>query len=220
MTRVFIIAQAWLHAEGLAGLLASDGRLTVVGRGNDCPEALERVRALAYPPDVVLLDLEMPQGVAAVRALTAALPSPRLIALAESEDEEVVIPWAEAGVAGLLSRDASLDDVVGAIETAARGETAWSPSVTVALLNRLAWLAQARRGTRSHLTSREREIVALIDRGLSNKEIAQELKIELPTVKNHVHHVLDKLNASRRGEAAAILRGERPLRRVASEPRD
>lgn len=221
MTGVFIIAHAWLYAEGLAGLLTSDGRLSVVGTANDWPRALERIRALPQPPDVVLLDLEMPEGMAAVRALTAAVPAQRLIALAVSEEGEAVIPWAEAGVAGLLSRDASLDDVVLALQTAARGETASSPPAAAALLKGFARLARAGREQRSQLTSREREIVALIDRGLSNKEIASELQIELPTVKNHVHHVLNKLNASRRGEAAAMLRGEPPLRRrVTSNPVD
>jgi two-component system nitrate/nitrite response regulator NarL len=216
MTRVFIIARAWLYAEGLAGLLARDARLRVVGSANDWPQALERIVGLQQPPDVVLLDLEMPQGMAAVRALTSALAAPHLIALAASEDEDAAMPWAEAGVAGLVSRDASLDDLVRVLEAAGRGEAAWSPPVAAALLHRFARLAQAAPERRSQLTSREREIMALIDRGLSNKEIASELQIELPTVKNHVHHVLNKLNASRRGEAAAMLRGERPLRRRVS----
>jgi DNA-binding NarL/FixJ family response regulator len=216
LTRVFVIAHASLYAEGLARLLAEDGRLSVVGTANDWAQALDRIRRLPRPPDVVLLDIEMPHGGAAVRALTAGTPAPRLIALAGSEEEDAVMPWAEAGVVGLVSRDASLDAVVGALKTAARGETAWSPGVAEALLNRFARLAQGRPAGRPQLTSREREIVALIDRGLSNKEIASELQIELPTVKNHVHHLLNKLNATRRGQAAAMLRGERPLPRVAS----
>jgi DNA-binding NarL/FixJ family response regulator len=113
----------------------------------------------------------------------------------------------------VLSRDASVDDVVRVLQTVAQGWTAWSPKVAEALLNRLASVARSNHAPGSRLTSREREIFALIDRGLSNKEIATELRIELPTVKNHVHNVLSKLNAARRGEAAAMLRGERSMPR-------
>jgi two-component system nitrate/nitrite response regulator NarL len=210
LTRVYVIAHASLYAEGLASLLADDARLAVVGTAHGWPEGLDELRALPRPPDVVLLDLETSEGLAAVRALTMALPEPRLVAL---DHDEGAIRWAEAGVAAVLSRDASVDDVVRVLQTVAQGWTAWSPKVAEALLSRLASIARSGHAPGSRLTSREREIVALIDRGLSNKEIASELQIELPTVKNHVHNVLSKLNAARRGEAAAMLRGERPIRR-------
>jgi two-component system, NarL family, nitrate/nitrite response regulator NarL len=212
LTRVYVIADASLYAEGLASLLADDTRLAVMGTAHGWPEGLAELRALQRPPDVVLLDLDTSEGLAAVRALTLALPQPRLVALVGLDPDEGAIRWAEAGVAAVLSRDASVDDVVQVLQAAAQGWTAWSPKVAEALMSRLASVARSSHAPGSRLTSREREIVALIDRGLSNKEIASELQIELPTVKNHVHNVLSKLNAARRGEAAAMLRGERPIR--------
>jgi two-component system nitrate/nitrite response regulator NarL len=207
--RVYVIAHASLYAEALASLLADDAGLTVIGTANGWAEGLHDLRGLSRPPDVVLLDLDASQGLVAGRALTAALPQTRLVALAALDHDEGAIRWAEAGVAAVISRDTSVDDVVRVLETVAQGWTAWSPKMAEALMGRMPPVTRSNRPPESRLTSREREIMALIEGGLSNKEIATELQIELPTVKNHVHNVLSKLNAARRGEAAAILRGQR-----------
>src|SRR5439155_827652 len=107
------------------------------------------------------------------------------------------------------AREASIDDLVTVIESVARGEAICSPRVAAGLLRRVAALAAGHGGDlpRAQLTNREREIVRLIDNGLSNKEIARALGIEVATVKNHVHNILEKLQVHRRGEAAARVRG-------------
>ena len=209
MTRVFIVSEVRLYRDGLARLLRRDQRLDVVGAAGDVPDALE---ALAG-------DGRAARGGAARRAgarpvsracaqLEAAVPTARIIVLNVSDaDEQAVIAWAEAGVGGLLSRDVDVDDVAQAVETTARGGTVCSPPLAALLLQRLARSAEERPVT-SPLTTREREIAALLEQGLSNKEIAARLQIELPTVKNHVHSILTKLKASRRGQAAAMLRDE------------
>ncbi len=129
--------------------------------------------------------------------------------------EREVIACAEAGVACCLTAEASIDDLVAAIGSVARGEAPCSPWTAAVLLRRVASLARERRapvGThvaeapRPRLTTRELEIVELVDQGLSNKQIAQQLHIELPTVKNHMHRILDKLGVRRRAEAAELVR--------------
>jgi two-component system nitrate/nitrite response regulator NarL len=154
---------------------------------------------------VALLEVGLPHGLNGARALRAALPEVQVLALAIDDTDESVVAWAEAGVAGFVTRDTSLDGLMGAVESVAQGGTSCSPRATAALLRRLASLAEVRRRVDrgGQLTPREREIVALIDQGLSNKQIASELQIEIATVKNHVHSVLEKLQVQRRGAAAA-----------------
>jgi two-component system, NarL family, nitrate/nitrite response regulator NarL len=132
-----------------------------------------------------------------------------VLALTVPNRETEILAFAEAGIAGFVTLEASVAELVEAIESVARGEALCSPSVAAALLRRLASLAHSRTSAdpTGPLTAREREILALIDEGLSNKQIAQRLRIELPTVKNHVHHILVKLGADRRAEAAALVRG-------------
>lgn len=207
MTRVLIISEVRLYREGLARLLRRDKRLDVVGTAGDVPDALESLAGLAEPPEAVLLDVPAPAGLEALQRLEPALPMARIIVLNVSDtDEQGVIAWAEAGVSGLLARDVDVEDVAQAVGTTADGGTVCSPRLAALLLRRAARTAEDR-PVASPLTSREREIAELLE-GLSNKEIAARLQIELPTVKNHVHSILTKLKASRRGQAAAMLRDE------------
>jgi two-component system nitrate/nitrite response regulator NarL len=206
VTHVFIISEVRLYREGLARLLRRDQRLDVVGGSGDVAEALERLADLPEPPEAVLLDVPAPAGLEALQRLDAAVPKARILVLNLSDtDEQGVIAWAEAGVSGLLARDVDVDEVAQAVETTARGGTVCSPPLAALLLKRMARSAEDRTVT-SPLTSREREIAKLLEQGLSNKEIAARLEIELATVKNHVHSILTKLKASRRGQAAAMLR--------------
>jgi len=206
VTRVLIISEVRLYREGLARLLRRDQRLDVVGTAGDVPEALGLLAGLAEPPDAVLLDVPAPLGLDALGQLEPSVPTARIVALNVSDrDEAGVIAWAEAGVSGLLARDADLDEVAQAVETTAGGGTVCSPRLAALLLKRVARGAEDRPAG-APLTSREREIAELLEEGLSNKEIAARLEIGLPTVKNHVHSILTKLKASRRGQAAAMLR--------------
>jgi DNA-binding NarL/FixJ family response regulator len=130
------------------------------------------------------------------------------VALSIVEEPDEVIAWAEAGISAYVSRDGSIDDVVGAITAAVSGELACTGRIAAALLRRVTVLSAENDADlpAARLTRREREIVALIDEGLANKEIATRLQIQVPTVKNHVHNVLEKLGVRRRSEAARRLR--------------
>lgn len=209
MIRVLMVAHIRLYREGLADMLREEPRIEVVGTASGADEALAALRE--QEPDVVLLDMAIPDNVWLVRALVAAVPGTKVVALAVPEVEREVLACAEAGVAGYVTREGSIEDVVAAVESVARGEMLCSPRMAATLLQRVATLALERspQSIEARLTRREIEILDLIDQGLSNKEIARRLTIELSTVKNHVHNVLEKLNVSRRAEAAARVRAER-----------
>ena len=159
-------------------------------------------------PQVLILDIGLGASLSGARKVRAALPEVSLVALVIEDTDESVVAWAEAGVAGFVTRDTPLEGLMNTVECVAAGGTQCSPRATAAVLRRLAELSSRRgSGPRTvQLTPREREIVALIDRGLSNKQIASELHIEIATVKNHVHSVLEKLQVARRGAAAAAVR--------------
>src|SRR5262249_35072326 len=132
----------------------------------------------------------------------------RIVALAAPEAESEVLACAEAGVSSFVPRDASLDELVNAVECVARGGAVCSPRTTAILLHRIATMTRGLDSTRGleRLTAREQEIMCLLASGRSNKEIARELGIETTTTKNHVHNILEKLKVRRRGEAAAFWR--------------
>src|SRR5215211_8947939 len=148
-----------------------------------------------------------PDSFAAVRAVAEAVPDTKAVALGIYDHESSILPCVEAGVSGYVTRDASIADLVEAVEHATRDETLCSPRIAARLLRRLAALGASHpAGIASSLTTRELEVANLLDAGYSNKEIAAELFIEVGTVKNHVHRILEKLHAKRRAEAAAQLR--------------
>jgi DNA-binding NarL/FixJ family response regulator len=209
MIGVLIVAEIRLYREGLADMLRAEPGVDVVGTAAGADEAVRALRERHH--DVVLVDVGLPDNAWLVRALLAAVPGTRIVALAVPEVEDSVVACAEAGVAGFVTREGSVEDVVAAVEAVARGETLCSPRMAASLFQRIATLALERspQSIESRLTARELEILDLIDQGLSNKEIARRLTIELSTVKNHVHNILEKLNVTRRAEAAARARAER-----------
>jgi DNA-binding NarL/FixJ family response regulator len=216
MIRVVIACDIRLYREGLLTHLAKQEPLGVVGSASTVEETYRVARELV--PDVLLLDMAMPDSLAIVQELRRIIPETRVVALAIPEVEHAVIACAEAGVSGFVTREASVADLLNAIVSVAHGEAAVSPRMAATLLRRVGTLAAGRAPARTHaeLTLREREIVRLIDEGLSNKEIATRLNVETATVKNHVHNILDKLQVHQRGKIAACLRHapvESPARR-------
>ena len=207
MLRLLIVAEVSLYREALAlGLDRWDG-FAVIDRVAAWRDALPLIDHRGV--DLVLLDLPSSSAVAPVRGIRAASRNVHVVALCASEEDDI-LTWAEAGVDGFATRDQSVNELAEVLRSVSRGEIPCSARVASTLLRRVGTLAASRNGRGADdLTLRELEILELIDQGLSNKEIARRLRIELPTVKNHVHNILGKLNASRRGEAAAIVRGGR-----------
>jgi DNA-binding NarL/FixJ family response regulator len=202
--RVVIVVAVRLYRDGLSAAFESAPGFELVGAGADPPRAEELVRSLR--PDVILLDVGGADGRAVIRAVRAAHRGVRVVILGIEEREEQLIPLLEAGAAAYITREARLEELLDVARRAVGGEALCSPRVVASLLARLAELAQQRQAADTELTPREREVVGLIDRGLSNKQIARQLCIEVATVKNHVHNILVKLQVERRGAAAASLR--------------
>jgi two-component system nitrate/nitrite response regulator NarL len=207
--RALVVSDIRLYREGLAAALAAGGRCDVVATAPNGFAALEATEA--HRPDVVLLDLALVDSGNAVAHLAAVDPPVKVVALGVREVPSEVIALAEAGVAGYVTRDATLDELVQVVESVARGEMVCSPRIAALLLQRVAAARGrgARRDLDARLTPRENEIVVLIDEGLSNKQIAHRLSIEVATVKNHVHNILDKLGVEGRAAAAAHVRRAR-----------
>lgn len=200
MIRLLVASDVRLYREGLVAILGGTGSCEIVGSAAD--RAATLARATELRPDVALIDETMAEAHQTVRALAGVGVPVVIFGVHEREDE--IIQYAEAGVAGYVTRDSSLEELVEVLESVARGETLLSPRIAALLLRRVK--TAARPGPAARLTPREAEIVQLIDDGLSNKQIARRLTIELPTVKNHVHRILEKLEVKRRGEAAARVR--------------
>jgi DNA-binding NarL/FixJ family response regulator len=209
---VFVVGEIRFYRESLERFLAEQEGIVVLGTAADATQV--RSGLLMGEPVTVLLDVGRAEDVKKVREIREVLPVARVIALGVPELERDVLLYAEEGVVGFVGRDRSLRYLLRAIRSAARGELECSASIAGALLRHVARLAVNRRHAPNGvaLTPREYEIAALIERGLSNKEIARELHIELATVKNHVHNLLEKFDVSTRGQAAALVRTLPPPR--------
>ena len=205
-TRVVILAQIRFYREGLALYFGARDGFEVVGSAEDVAEASELARTLRW--DVALVDIAANRAGEAIRAMRTAAPGGGIVAIGVRENEEEIISLAELGVFGFVARDASLDDLARAVTSAARNEAQCSNRVAAILVRRLAVLTDQVLTERTDvpLTRRQLEIVQLIDEGLPNKAIAQRLFIEVPTVKNHVHNILERLGVHYREEAASEVR--------------
>ena len=206
---VFILGDVRLYRDGLAWSLSSRDDINIVGAAE--PSEVVRSQLIGADPAVLLLDATTKHGLDIVKDLKAVAPGIRVVVFAVSEQEHVLLAYAEAGVAGFVNQDASIDDVVDAIRRCLCDEIPCTPRLAGLLFHRIAELSGATRTADPlpSLTQRERTIAECVADGLSNKEIARVLRISAATVKNHVHNILEKLQVSRRGEAAAQLRQQR-----------
>jgi two-component system, NarL family, nitrate/nitrite response regulator NarL len=208
-TSVLIVCEVRLYRDGLRRSLDQRSTTEVVGTAGTADEAVTQVEV--HCPEVVLLDMGLSGATELIGELLERAPRIKVVALGIVEEPDAVLECVEAGAAAYVARDASLEDLSAALDAAGRGEVLCSPEIAGWLFRRVAALAGERppQAEVAALTQREREILALIDEGLSNKEIARRLRVKLSTVKNHVHHILEKLGVSGRGAAAAMVRNAR-----------
>jgi DNA-binding NarL/FixJ family response regulator len=202
--RVLIVDDDALMRAGLRGVLSSDEAIEVVGEAGDGRDALYRTRLLQ--PDVVLMDVRMPDldGISATRELLAAFPEARVVILTTFEQDDYIFGALSAGASGFLLKRTSPEELIAGIHTIAAGDSLLSPSVTSRVIERTARQPEpdASRDARlDELTPREREVLELVARGLSNGEIAATLVIEESTVKTHVKRILAKLDVRDRVQA-------------------
>jgi DNA-binding NarL/FixJ family response regulator len=203
MTRVLIVDDDDLMRAGLAAVLETDQQIEVVGQAATGREAVALARRCA--PDVVLMDVRMPDldGIAATRELSGAAPDTKVLILTTFEEDDYIFGGLRAGASGFLLKRTRPEELLAAVHTIAAGESLLSPSVTRRVIDRMAHEPARAVVARDaeELTPREREVLVLLARGLSNAEIAHELVIEASTAKTHVKRILMKLGLRDRVQA-------------------
>jgi len=198
--KVLVVTEIRLYREGVAEALLRLDDVELAATAATGPAAVMAARRTGC--DVVLVDMALTDSTPTIQALLAARRQLKVVALGVPEDGPEVVAVAEAGIAGYVSREATIQELGEALRGALRGEAALSGKVAAGLLRHIARQAQSRISVAVplQLTPREREVLAFIETGLSNKEIARALDLQLSTVKNHVHNVLSKYGAAGRGD--------------------
>lgn len=207
--RVLVTDDHPIVRAGFIGMISGQPDLEIVGEAGDGREAVEIVGKLR--PHVVLMDLRMPEvdGVAATAQLRKLYPETNVLVLTTYDSDADILRAIEAGATGYLLKDAPREEIFRGVRAAARGEPVLAPSVTARLMKR------ASAPPRDVLSSREMEVLELVARGLSNKQLARNLHLSESTVKSHLIHIFDKLGVTDRTAAvtAALERGILSLER-------
>ncbi len=208
--RVLIVDDHALFRRGLEMVLKEENDLEVVGEARDGAEAV--ARAAESLPDVILMDIRMPRssGIDACRAMKAAGPSAKIVMLTISDEEEDLFEAIKAGASGYLLKDIPLDEVAESVRAVDGGQSLINPSMAAKLITEFATLAKREADEQPEqlpvpkLTDREMEVLKLVAKGASNRDIAKELFISENTVKNHVRNILEKLQIHSRMEAVMV----------------
>ena len=195
--RILIVDDHPVVRDGLSGMFAGDPRFEVVGEAADGEEAVTMAEALA--PDVVLMDLRMPRvdGATAIARMAERRVTAKVLVLTTYETDRDVLPAIKAGATGYLLKDATQEELFRAVGAAARGESVLSPSVAARLLG------QVRAPVVEPLSQRELEVLRLVAKGATNREVARRLFISEASVKAHLLHVYAKLGVNDRAAAVA-----------------
>lgn len=209
MIRVLLVSEMSLVCNVIASVLEDEPDITVVGRATSAEEALAQIDEA----DVALVSTRLPDdsALSLTESVVERDPATKVIVLGLRESEQTILQYVEAGADGYVLRDNSVDKLLDNIRAADDEEALVSPDVAYALMSRVTELAQIFSDVEAgidqpvDLTPREREVLDLIAEGLTNREIADRLYIEVGTVKNHVHSILQKLDVNSREDAAAYL---------------
>ena len=213
--RVLIADDQALFRRGLYVVLGTEDGIEVVAEAENGEEAIEKAQELA--PDVVLMDVRMPRvnGIESARQIRADVPTTKILMLTVSDEEDDLYEAIKAGANGYLLKEISVEEVAEAIRAVVQGQSLISPSMASKLLNEFNALVKRAEEKQQFpapaLTSREIEVLRLVAKGMSNREIADDLYISENTVKNHVRNILEKLHLHNRMEAVIYAVRERLL---------
>lgn len=196
--RILLVDDHPVVRAGLSGLLSSQPDFEVVGEASNGLEALNLLEK--QETDVVLMDLRMPQmdGVSAIRQIRAHFPKAQVLVLTTYDTDSEIVRAVEAGATGYLLKDVPREELFRAVRLCARGEAVLSPPIAARLLGRMRGPAE------ENLSVRELEVLSLVAKGFSNKEIARKLKISEATVKTHLLHAFGKLGVDDRTAAVTV----------------
>ena len=201
--RILLIDDHPVVREGLSGMLTGQPDFEVVGQGNNGFEAVTLNAELR--PDVILMDLRMPgmDGVTAIQEIKATIPETNILVLTTYDSDVDIVRAVEAGATGYLLKDTPREELFRAVRSAAKGESVLAPAVAARLMTRM------RAPAEENLSTREIEVLALVSKGNSNKQVARALHISTATVKTHLIHIFDKLGVKDRTSAvtAALEKG-------------
>ncbi len=211
MIHVLLVNEIRLMCNVITAALEGEPDIKVVGCATSVDEALEKLAREEI--DVVLVSTRLPERGALhlTQTITDTQPSTNVLVLGVTDHKERVLQFVEAGAIGYVLKDDSIDDMVAAIQAAQQGKALVSPKIAGALMERVSELAgmfaDLETGVieTAGLTPRELEVLELLGQNMTNEEIAETLVIEVGTVKNHVHSILNKLNVNSRREAATYL---------------
>ncbi len=213
--RVLIVDDHALFRRGLHLVLEQEPGMAIVGEAADGEEAIDTAQELM--PDVILMDVRMPRrsGIEATERIKELLPHVAILMLTISEDEADLFDAVKAGAAGYLLKEIPIEEVAEAVRAVAAGQSRLSPSMASKLLTEFAVLSRRAQEPAQppppRLTDREMEVLGLVAKGLSNREIAKELFISENTVKNHIRNILEKLHLHSRMEAVVYAVREKLL---------
>lgn len=201
--RLVVVTPMRLFGEGLAACFRRHSEISLQATVPDLARLRETLKS--EPADIVLIDVTQGIDLDEVRAIAVDHPTLALVALGLQEQRQDVIRCGRAGFSGYVARSASIDELCGALGDIMAGRLTCSAEISGGLLRALFRMEQPARSEET-LTQREGEVLRLIGRGLSNKEIARDLSLSVSTVKHHVHHVLEKLQLPRRAQAMRRVR--------------
>jgi DNA-binding NarL/FixJ family response regulator len=213
--RVLIADDSPLFRRGISVVLATEEEISVIAEAENGDDAV--MKAAEFAPDVVLMDVRMPRvnGIEAARAIRGSSPSTKIIMLTVSDEDDDLYEAIKAGANSYLLKEVSVEEVPEAIRAVVQGQSLISPSMASKLLNEYTSLARRADEKQQYptpaLTQRELEVLKLVAKGQSNREIGDELYISENTVKNHVRNILEKLHLHSRMEAVIYAVRERLL---------
>jgi two-component system, NarL family, nitrate/nitrite response regulator NarL len=215
MIKVIVICDIKIYCEGLNQILSKTDPIKVVAAEGSVEAALIKIEQ--HSPDVILLDMTMVGSSQIAQKVMQICPSAKIVALAVAENEANIIECAEIGIAGYVAREASLNELIDTVIGTKKGEFCCPPKISAYIFKKVQNIALSAKKSclpklsnkvnnpADNLTRRERQILTHMASGLSNKQIAKSLMIEVSTVKNHVHNILVKLNVTSRMQAVSML---------------
>ncbi|MBI4310719.1 MAG: response regulator transcription factor [Chloroflexi bacterium] len=201
--RILIADDHTVVRDGLEAILATEQDFAIVGKAKDGAEAVDK--AVSLKPNVVLMDLRMPgvDGVEAMLRIQAQCPDTKVLVLSTYDNDEYIFQAIQAGARGYLLKDAAWEELFQAVRAAHKGESLIHPSVAAKILDRFTQMSKQSVG-RYGLSEREVEVLRLMAKGASNKEISASLSISASTVKNHISNIFGKLGVNDRTQAVAL----------------